>query len=245
MINFAYQCDNCSVQRSNLEMSSFVCECGGTLRLIDPIQTNLFVPYYSEEMKAHIKSPRDEARQLKKHGLSYLKDHKKLDQRLAHIRKNKEDVKAEVFAKEGIKYEKGSDTRFDMTLKRFVPKNPTVEQATSMAKDMIKQTVKNAKKSAVAASLFFFLLTPLSFAKIEYVDYTTLEINCKSYEVPKANKDYVAELYWLKKALSGDKEALEIFVGNGPHRDFFIGDEHSRWVRVYKDGRAEVTDYSP
>ena len=43
---------------------------------------------------------------------------------------------------------------------------------------------------------------------------------------------------------AGDQDAKELFIGQGEYRDFFIGDEYPRWVRVYKDSRTpEVTEY--
>src|SRR3990167_11187243 len=101
---FEYKCTHCSTVKKNTEMEGFLCECGGTMMIITPLQMNIFRPYYSQEMKEHIRTPKDEVRALKKHKLSYLSDHKKLDKRLSDIRKNKEDVKSEIFAKDGIKY---------------------------------------------------------------------------------------------------------------------------------------------
>ena len=245
-LDFTYICSGCEEEKKNSEMTSFLCEsCGEFMRLKEPLQMTIFKPYYSEEMKEYIRTPRDEAVALKKNKLSYLRDHKKLDKRLSDIRKNKEEVRAEILAKDGIKYKKGSDTRFDITLKRFVPKNPNKDQAVEIQKDLGKATKKNLEKSrlvALAASIFLLISSPLE-ARIDMVEYTVLEINGKSYDVPKANKDYVQELYWLKKCLAGDKDALDLFVGDQDYKDLFIGDEFARWVRVYKDGRAEVTEY--
>ena len=57
------------------------------------------------------------------------------------------------------------------------------------------------------------------------VQYTTITVNGKNYDVPIANLEYKNDLYFLKKALNGDKEALELFIGGGEKRSFFIGSD--------------------
>lgn len=76
---------------------------------------------------------------------------------------------------------------------------------------------------------------------VDGVPYFDLRVGDKTYLVPKANKDYEQELYMLQKSLNGDKEALQVFVGAHEYRDFFIGDYETRWIRVYRDGKAKVT----
>jgi hypothetical protein len=96
-------------------------------------------------------------------------------------------------------------------------------------------------KRTIVLSLILGSFNSLSFAGgIEGVQYTTLTINDASYEVPLANDEYKKDLYWLKKAIKGDKEALEIFLGNDDERIFFIGDTSPRWLIVQKNGEMQV-----
>lgn len=75
---------------------------------------------------------------------------------------------------------------------------------------------------------------------IEHINYIELEVNGVKYEVPDANKEYRQEIYYLKKALGGDREAIEVLVGTKEYATLWIGDLEPRWLRLYRDGRAEV-----
>ena len=225
MIHFDYMCSNCGSRENTKTIESFVCKCGGTMRISNDLEMQVFKPYYSEDLGVQVNSAHDETRLLREHGLSYSHDHRQMRQRRLHIYKHREEIIKDRYAKVGVKYEPKSKCSFNEKTGEFTPHSGE----------------RKRKAFFYAALLCLFISVP-SFA-IEGVDYTDLLINGIVYQVPKANKDYIQELYYLKKALSGDKDALDIFVGQGEYRDFFIGDETSRWVRVYKEGKAEITEY--
>ena len=64
------------------------------------------------------------------------------------------------------------------------------------------------------------------------VDIQKILINGEVYEVPVGNEQRKNDIYYLKKAINGDKEALEIFLGGFSTRLFFIGKETPLWLRV-------------
>ena len=83
---------------------------------------------------------------------------------------------------------------------------------------------------------FLLLLSSVAYAgNIAYVEYATLEINGKQYEVPLANNQYKNDVYFLKRALNGDEEAREILLANKDEKLFYIGDTSPLWLRITKD----------
>src|SRR3990167_3271423 len=93
--------------------------------------------------------------------------------------------------------------------------------------------------------ILLFLLTllvssPTLAGNIEKINYIELDINGKKYEVPDANIEYRQKIYFLKKALKGDKDALDVLRGTDEFAWVFIGDSEPLWVRIDKRGRAEV-----
>ena len=190
----------------------------------DAFGVNVFQPYFSSTL-GQVTSLKHEQKLLKSKDLSFTDDHYAMRKKFSDTLKNREEIIRDRYAKEGIKYTPNSNTRFDEKNKRFVPAHG------------------EAPKKLFFYLFIFMLIPSLAWAKLEGVEYTTIEVNGESYDIPLANKDYEHDIYMLKKALRKDKEALEIFVGNNDHKDFFIGDENPRWIRVYKDGDAIVTSY--
>lgn len=113
MIVFDYECNYCGERKTNEEMDSFRCECGGEMKLLDKIQASVFQPFYSREMKAYITSPRHEEKMLRKKGFSYFTDHKDMVHEAKQIRKHKEEIIRDSYAKIGAKYTPHSNTTFD------------------------------------------------------------------------------------------------------------------------------------
>lgn len=61
-----------------------------------------------------------------------------------------------------------------------------------------------------------------------------IEIEGKTYNVPCANRDHSQEIYYLRKALSGDTDAYEMLVGNSEVKWIFIGQYEPLWAKVTK-----------
>lgn len=79
---------------------------------------------------------------------------------------------------------------------------------------------------------------------IDGVDKAELIINGKSYVFPVGGQERDQDIYYLKRWLeAGDEVALRMFLGTASERDFFIGDDWSRWVKVHSNGQMEITDY--
>ena len=69
-----------------------------------------------------------------------------------------------------------------------------------------------------------------------------INVNGKTYIFPVGNNDRKADVYYLKKALKGDKEALEVFLGDQESRIFYVGSETPLWLLVSKDGTFEIKE---
>lgn len=92
--------------------------------------------------------------------------------------------------------------------------------------------------------IVLFLLTlsaiPAKAGGIDKIGYIEIEVNGKKYEVPDANIEYRQKIYFLKRALKGDKDALDIILSGKETGWVFIGDLEPLWVKLDKNGKAEV-----
>lgn len=67
---------------------------------------------------------------------------------------------------------------------------------------------------------------------LEGVENVTVTIGGKNYRVPMANKEYQSDFYLFRKALSGDKDAFEIILGDKEEKLFYIGDYEPLWAKI-------------
>ena len=120
MIDFDYACDACGRASTSSGMETMLCECGGNMRLISASQIKVFKPFYSNECKTFIRSYGQMHKEYKKNGLVPFDDVPGIKKKMSDIRKNKEYIKKERYAKEGLKYKPGSNVRFDDKNKQFI-----------------------------------------------------------------------------------------------------------------------------
>ena len=85
-------------------------------KLISPV----FKPYYSESHEVQVNS-RGEHEKLCREKGPPLGDCYKQRERMAFVRKNKEEIISQRYAKIGLKYPKGQNVRFDEKNRRFIP----------------------------------------------------------------------------------------------------------------------------
>ena len=67
-------------------------------------------------------------------------------------------------------------------------------------------------------------------------------VDGKIYQVPLGNEERRSDVYYLKKALKGDSEALSIFLGGASERLFYIGQYEPLWLKVDSNGDFKVID---
>lgn len=118
-MSYIYVCDSCYGARDSKDMDSMICDCGGYMNGLAP-EVKTFKPFYSNECKAHISSYKQMHSEYKKKGLVPLDDVPGFRKKMDDVRKNKEDIKKSRYAKSGLKYKPGSNTRFDDVKNRFV-----------------------------------------------------------------------------------------------------------------------------
>lgn len=75
---------------------------------------------------------------------------------------------------------------------------------------------------------------------VDNVRKTTLEINGTTYTFPVGDKEREMDTYWLKKAVGGDREALDMFLGGADERLLYIGDDLPAWLLVKRNGTMEI-----
>lgn len=72
------------------------------------------------------------------------------------------------------------------------------------------------------------------------IEMATVSVNGEDVTFPLGNTERKQDAYYLKKAVKGDQEALEIFLGGQDERHFYIGLESPRWLIVRKDSTMEI-----
>jgi hypothetical protein len=95
-----YQCDTCWDTQSNETMESFVCECGGTMRLIRGVAMTPppFNSGWCDTLKCEVTSWKDQAKKAREHrsrshpqGFVFAQDDKRWLKELKNIRRYKGD----------------------------------------------------------------------------------------------------------------------------------------------------------
>lgn len=253
---FDYICYECGTEKDSSNMESFVCECGGQMRLRNSIgligTTVGFDPHFCPTLKQHVNSWADQEKKAKAfrsadhpEGFTLLQANKPYMNHLKKVYKNREDVKASQYAKDGIKYPKGKQVYFDEPNGRFVnkfSKEPIDSKRYSVPSKPLRVSEK-VKLKAVAMILGFMLIASTGFCKIDGVHYVEIKVKGVSYEVPIYKPDFTelnAKL--ILDALDGDKNARKIVLQGKTQRTLFIGDgDHIRWLHITENDEW-VTD---
>lgn len=209
---FDYFCDMCGNPKTNIEMESFVCECGGSMRLNGQVNGMVFQPFYSRELKSNIRTSRQEEKLLRQKGLSYASDHNSITSEVKQIKKHKNDyIKAQHIAEGKHGWKPGLNWR-----------------------------EKGGGWEKVAVFALLLLASP-AYAQIEGVDYATVDVKGERLWFPVGNLEREQDVYYLKKLLNGDVEAREVFLGGYEERWFFIGDEKPKWLKITQDSEEVIT----
>ena len=72
------------------------------------------------------------------------------------------------------------------------------------------------------------------------VEKATLTIHGKEITFPIGNVERKQDVYLLKRALAGDNEAREMFLGGNKDKWFFVGTESPVWLKVSLTGEEIV-----
>lgn len=246
-LKIRYQCDKCGNEMPQ-DWRSMMCSCGGTFRTEFARYAGYcsqFEPHFCPTLKTWVSSWKDQERKAAAfrsedhpEGFTLLQANKKYVNHLKNVRKNAEDIKAQQYAKDGIKYPKGKPVKFDEHKQTFVNKHthePITTKRYSTPHVPLRTSSKLVKKAALVVG--FLLCASCSFAKIDGVPYITLTVNGSNYEVPIHQPDFTEEKAKIVlDMLDGDKNARKIFLQGKDQRVFFIGDgEKVRWLYVTKD----------
>ena len=104
------------------------------------------------------------------------------------------------------------------------------------------------RRSITLTALIFTALasvSTLSHAREGYdpfdgVEHATITVNGEDIRFPigldESGQSRKMDVYILKKALGGDKDAMDMFMDGKEERWFFIGRETPLWLRVTKEG---------
>lgn len=97
---FEYECNKCYVRRSNHELDSMACECGGAFEVLDRIGEFVpFDPYYDPRHKTEIRSWKQREKEMSKPSESHpeghysVRDDKKFMAECRHLHRHREEWK--------------------------------------------------------------------------------------------------------------------------------------------------------
>lgn len=219
MITFDYLCSNCGDLKNNHELNSMACACGGSFTLYSgpKMQLSNFQPYFCPTLKQMVYSWKDAEKKAREHrsyahpeGFTLIQENKKWLNELKYIRKHKEDYKA------------ATQPGYKPGQKHYDDQAPDRHRA-------------GRRKYFIAASLALLLLsTPLDAAvgAFDNIEFATIEVKGEEIRFPIGNKERKQEVYYLKKALRGDMEAREVFMGGAKEKFFFVGVETPLWLKM-------------
>ncbi len=122
-LSFDYGCKRCGFIDNNKNMDSMVCECGGAFTLLTNFNVETFKPYFNESYNKQINTISEHRAFVKKYGAP-LGDYQGLREHSKFIRKNREEIISERYAKDyNLKYPKGKQVLYDEKNMRFVPRH--------------------------------------------------------------------------------------------------------------------------
>ena len=121
-INFSYACSDCGITRSNQELNSMACECGGEFKLSDsiPNASRPFDAGWCPTLKQNVSSWKDQEKKMLSHrsyshpeGFTPIQDNKKWMNELRYIRKHKREYQKK---HEPLAYQKWLDSKRNSTI---------------------------------------------------------------------------------------------------------------------------------
>lgn len=245
MFKINYQCQSCGDYPKNPK--SMICRCGGELRsdINVGVPATTFEPHFCPTIKQYVNSWSDQEKKAKAfrspdhpEGFTLLQGNKSYMSHLKKVYKNREEIKATQYAKDGLKYPKGKDAYFHPQENRFVnktSKQPLDSKRYSIPTKPLRISEKVKLKTA-AVIVGFMLIASHCYAKIEGVPTVILKVKGVDYEVPIHRPDFTEpQAKIVMDMLDGDKNSRKIFLGTQKERIFFIGDgEKIRWLHVTK-----------
>ena|SRR3990167_2410716 len=94
-----------------------------------------------------------------------------------------------------------------------------------------------------ACTLLLILGSIEELKALEGVDKTTINVNGKEYLIVIGEDSFgsrINDIYLLKKALNGDKEAREVFLRGKDERWFYIGDDYPLWIKLTNNSQKVI-----
>lgn len=220
MFKVDYYCQNCGDYKTNVEIETMICGCGGDYRPDGALfgQAAIFDSYFDSRFGKEVTSYRQQEKEGKawktaEHpdGLMLINDDKKFMKECRHLKKHKEEYRVA-----NMPYYKGGDMKRGYTV------------------DDPERVKLSRRKTFVMAVICYYLLVGVSFA-LDGADYVGLSVKGVKYEIPIPNKTIKQEFYLIKKALAGDSIAREIILGTNEEKYYFIGDVGIvRWLVITK-----------
>lgn len=92
----------------------------------------------------------------------------------------------------------------------------------------------------LSAFMWAVLLQTSAFALPAGVEMVDITVNGETVSVPIGNNQRRGEIYLLKKALKGDKDAREVFMGGENPKFYYIGADSPLWLKMDSDSEEIV-----
>lgn len=129
-LTFEYNCQGCGDVKTNHELDSMVCKCGGDYRPSDftVMQAVPFDAGWCPTLRQYVSSYSDQEKKAlafrsvdHPKGFVMLNNNRKAINQAKSDYKNREEIKKEIYAKKGLNYKPGSKVHFDRVRNTFVP----------------------------------------------------------------------------------------------------------------------------
>jgi hypothetical protein len=236
-LSFDYTCLQCG-KTMPLNHETMVCECGGFYHADAPGISGSSDGYdagWDPTLKCYVSSWKDAEKKARAfrspqhpEGFVLAQDNKKFIKKCKDIVKNREDHIQEAYAKDGISYKKGSDSRWSDEKQCFV--KPGSGEIISAKMKPKKITTRISDKFKAAVIVLMLLSAPVWANHLEDigVPFVDLTVKGKTYHVPIHKYEFTQEKaqIWLK-ALDGDKYAIKVLLAGEEEKVLFIGDGES------------------
>lgn len=113
----------------------------------------------------------------------------------------------------------------------------------------MEETVSLARNGLMLMVSLFVMMVGLSSTDIaraetynvfDHVEKASLTVNGKEITFPIGNVERKQDIFLLKKALGGDKDARELFLSGSQDKWFFVGTETPIWLHVMQNSEELV-----
>ena len=233
MLEIQYRCIQCGSDKPD-EFRGMLCECGGDYRPQGQMfgQAPIFDAYFNRVLGQECSSYHDEDKKIKQFNKQVTSGDPKFK-----CRSHPEGVS---YANDqGWFKEAKKDSKHGKEIVREHQRKHGTESLNQGQKRLLG--IRDRKKVFISALLVMFLSVP-AFAKLTGIDWVSVIIKDKSYELPIYHPNIKEQVYLILKAIKyKDPAAREMLLAGKDEVLIYIGDgDVSRWLKITQTGQEVI-----